>query len=161
MPHYSKYMTPAEAIHLFDAQMRYTVNVEYGFSFAQSMNNEPIPEHGARFDVFFEGEILGERLQGKVHGVDYVSLGTDRVARLHIHAHIITTDGCHIAVHAEGVAKRRAGSPMADFQETLSFATSSERYKWLNHVRAFGSGTADTQAGISEVRVMEGVPPKP
>jgi hypothetical protein len=144
--------TPA---HLFDASLNYRVNVEYGFSFDQSMAGEPIPPEGARFDVYFEGDIRGERLQGKVTGVDYVTLGPDRVAHLHVHAHITTNDGCHIAIHSEGFARRRAGSTLADTHETMTFATSDEQYKWINRVRAAGTGTSDTQNGRIEIRVVE------
>jgi hypothetical protein len=141
--------------HLFDALVQYTVNVEYGYSFAQSQAGEPIPEQGARFDVYFEGDIRGRRLQGKVTGVDYLALGPDRLARMHVHAHITTHDGCHIAVHTEGLARRRPGSPLADTHETLTFATSAEQYKWLNQVRATGIGVADTRTGRLELTVVE------
>jgi len=141
--------------HLFDAHVQYTVNVEYGFSFAQSQAGEPIPDEGARFDVYFEGDIRGGRLQGKVTGVDYLALGPDRVARMHVHAHITTHDGCHIALHTEGLARRRPGSALADTHETITFATSAERYKWLNQVRAIGIGVANTRTGQLEVRVIE------
>jgi hypothetical protein len=144
--------------YLFDALVQYTVNVEYGFSFAQSQAGEPIPDQGARFDVYFEGDIRGPRLQGKVTGVDYLALGPDRIARMHVHAHITTHDGCHIAVHTEGHARRRPGSALADTYETVTFATSAEQYKWLNHVRAIGTGVANTRTGWLEVRVVEQEP---
>jgi hypothetical protein len=132
--------------------------VDYGFSFEQSMAGDPIPEQGARFDIFFEGEIRGERLQGKVAGVDYVTLGPDRVSRLHIHAHITTNDGCHIAAHAEGFARRRQGTTLVDVHEVISFSTSAEQYKWLNEVRAFSTGLADTRKGGEEASVMQSQP---
>ena len=97
-------------------------------------------------------------MQGKVSGVDYVTLGPDRVSRLHIHAHITTNDGCHIAVHAEGFARRRRGTHLVNVHETISFSTSAEQYRWLNRVRAFSAGLADTRKGGEEARVMQSLP---
>jgi hypothetical protein len=147
------------AVHLFDVVVQYTAVVDYGFTFEQSVAGEPIPEQGARIDIFFEGEIRGERLRGKISGVDYVTLGPDRVSRLHIHAHITTHDGHHIAVHAEGLARRRPGSTLVDVHETISFSTAAEQYRWLNEVRAFSTGLADTRKGGEEARIMQSPPP--
>jgi hypothetical protein len=145
----------SETAHLFDALMQFTVNVEYGFSFAQSAAGEKIPEGGARFDVFFEGEIRGERVRGTVTGVDYVTLRPDGVSLMHVHAHISTHDGCHIAVHSEGTARRRPGTSVADMHETMSFATSADQYKWINRLRGTGVGIADTATGGMHVTVVE------
>src|SRR4029450_12780523 len=103
----SKTEPKKELAHLFDARLHFTGIVEYGYTLAQSAAGVPIPELGARFDVFFEGEIRGPRLNGQIKGVDYVSLSPDGVSSLHIHAHITTQDGCHIALHSDGVSRRR------------------------------------------------------
>jgi hypothetical protein len=143
-----------EPTHLFDAIVQFTVEVEYGFSLAQSAAGEKIPENGARFDVYFEGEIRGERIRGTVTGVDYVTLRPDGVSLMHVHAHITTDDGCHIAVHSEGTARRRPNTAIADLQEVMSFATSADQYKWLNGLRGAGTGISNTANGTLNLKVV-------
>ena len=141
--------------HLFDALVRFTGTVDYGYTMEHRAKGVPIPAQGARFDLFFDGKIVGERLQGTITGVDYVRLGSDGMAQLHVHAHITTHDGCHIAVHSEGIARRRAGSSIADMQETMSFATSADGYKWLNSLQGNATGVVDMHLGTMDINVAE------
>jgi acylphosphatase len=143
--------------HLFDVYVHFTATVEYGFTLAQVVEGAPIPEGGARFDVYFEGEVSGPRLTGKVTGVDYVVLREDRTTTLHIHGHITTQDGAHIAFQAEGTTRRPMGALVADIEEQLSFSTAAESYRWLNRVTAVGSGTTDTVEGWVKLRVTHDV----
>jgi hypothetical protein len=141
-------------VHLFDVSMRYLSIVEYGYTVAQRAAGIPIPAGGARFDAFFEGRITGQRLSGELTGVDYVRLDPDGTAHLHVHAHITTHDGYHIAVHCEGTAQRRVSSSTADVLETVSFATAADDYRWLNGLSGAARGVADMEAGTSEIAVV-------
>ena len=144
-----------ELVHLFDVRLQFTGTVEYGYTLAQSAAGVPIPELGARFDVFFEGNVHGARLNGQIKGVDYVNLSPDGVSSLHIHAHITTHDGCHIAVHSDGIARRRKGSVLADLNESMSFATADEPYLWINRLRGSGTGIVDSQSGQIDMTVTQ------
>jgi hypothetical protein len=145
----------AGTLHLFDASMQFTGVVDYGYTLEQRSTGVPIPAQGARFDVFFDGQIVGQRLRGTIRGVDYVTLDRDGMAHLHVHAHITTHDGCHIAIHSEGMARQRAGSSIADVEETMSFATAADSYKWLNGLQGCGSGAVDMQVGRIEIKAVE------
>jgi hypothetical protein len=144
----------APRTHLFDAQLHFISTVEYGYSRADAAAGNPIPEEGVRFDMFFEGYVRGERINGRISGIDYVTLGPDGVSQLHVHGHIITDDGSPIAVHAQGHARRRPDSSLADTQETLSFSTAIERYSWLNHVQATATGLANLETGMLDLQVV-------
>ena len=52
-----------------------------------------IPPQGARFDAYFDGEIEGPRLKGRVSCADYIHVRGDGRIQLHIHGEITTDDG--------------------------------------------------------------------
>jgi len=143
----------APRTHLFDARLHFISTVEYGYTRADVAVGKPIPEEGVRFDMFFEGYVRGEQINGRISGIDYVTLGPDGVSQLHVHGHIVTDDGSHVAVHAHGQARRRPDSVLADTQETLSFSTAIERYSWLNHVEATATGLANLETGMLDISV--------
>jgi hypothetical protein len=140
--------------HLFDARLHFVSTLEYGYSMAEVVSGAQIPHEGVRFDVFFEGEIRGARVNGYVSGVDYVTLGPNGVSQLHVHARITTDDACHIALHAEGSSSRREGGSFADTRERVTLSTAADRYRWLNQLSAIAIGVADLQAGTIELSVM-------
>ena len=63
-----------------------------------------IPPQGARYDLAFQGPIVGPRLRGTVELTDYIHIRPDGRVQLHIHAEITTEDGKKIALYADGVA---------------------------------------------------------
>jgi hypothetical protein len=144
----------APGTHLFDARLHFISTIEYGFSRADLASGRPIPEEGVRFDMFFEGDIRGERINGRISGIDYVTLGPNGVSQLHVHGNISTDDGFQIAVHAQGQATRRPDGSLADTHEVLSFSTAIERYSWLNQVKATATGLANLETGMLDLSVV-------
>ena len=52
-----------------------------------------IPPQGARYDLAFQGPIVGQRLRGTIELTDYIHIRTDGRIQLHIHAKITTENG--------------------------------------------------------------------
>jgi hypothetical protein len=77
-----------------------------------------IPPQGARYDLAFQGPIVGRRLRGTVDLTDYIHVRPDGRVQLHIHAEITTDDGKKIALYADGVAHFPEGPPVGDLRET-------------------------------------------
>ena len=96
------------------------------------------------------------RLNGTVHGVDYLNVRADGRAQLHIHAEVTTEDGKKIALAAEGVARPRAASSVSDLWENVTLTTSHPEYSWLNTLQIWASGTIDLSTGEIRVRGVEG-----
>jgi hypothetical protein len=80
-----------------------------------------IPPHGARYDLAFQGPIVGQRLRGTIQLTDYIHVRPDGRVQLHIHAeitaalmgHLVGTDpgGDLVCVRAPPVSKRRKDLP--------------------------------------------------
>ena len=77
-----------------------------------------IPPEGARYDLAFQGPIVGQRLRGTVELTDYIHIRPDGRVQLHIHAEITTEDGKKIALYADGVADFTKGPPVGDLSNT-------------------------------------------
>ena len=57
--------------HLFDEEAYLTDITEYGVSWESLVKGKQLPPpQGARFDIAFEGKIFGDKINGKVKGVD-------------------------------------------------------------------------------------------
>jgi hypothetical protein len=105
-----------------------------------------IPPQGVRIDVAFEGQARG-RLAGRVRGVDYARVRADGRIDLDIRAVIETTDGCRIALTADGVAAPRAAEPIADLFENIQLTTAADAYAWVNARQIWGAGTVNFATG--------------
>ncbi len=138
---------------LYEYAVKFTGITEYGVSLQSLLAGEAAPPpEGARFDVAFEGPATGPKLKGNVTGVDYVRVRADGRFQLHIHAHITTDDGEHIALFADGVILPREGSSVADIRENVTLSTSSKRYGWVNSLQVWGTGTVDLVEQVVRLR---------
>lgn len=124
----------------------------YGSDFDQIMDGKAsIPTEGARFDVEFGGTLDGPRIKGKVVGVDYLSMRADGRSDLNIYLKIETNDGHNIAAQVTGNAVARLDSRIIDIRENGTLFTSSEKYKWVNGLQVWASGTVDRNTGKIEL----------
>ena len=128
---------------LYEARLRITRMTEYGVALAGVLaGTTPLPPEGARLDVDFDGTVTGPRLTGTAAGVDYALARADGRMELHIHGRITTADGANVSLVADGV-----GSPGADgvveIRETTRLHASDPRYRWVNTLALWGTGTVD------------------
>jgi hypothetical protein len=138
---------------LYEYNVKFTGMTEYGVSLESLMAGEKAPPpEGARFDVAFEGESAGPKLQGTITGVDYLQIRADGRFQLHIHAEITTDDGEKIAVFADGVALPREGSSIADLRENVTLSTSSKSYAWVNTFQVWAIGTVDLAEQVVQIK---------
>lgn len=131
---------------LFEEQVTLTDFVEYGFSLQDVMEGKPIPKSGARFDIYFEGDVLGDKINGKITGVDYLEIRADRRFFLNLYATILTNDGASIQVKETGI------NDQGTLKLNMEFHTNDERYEWMNHAQVTGLGAVDFNTGKAEVK---------
>jgi len=131
---------------LFEEHVVLTDFVEYGFGLQDVMEGKPIPKSGARFDIYFEGDVIGDKISGKITGVDYLEIRPDRRFFLNLHATIITNDGASIQVEETGINNQGA------LKLNMQFHTNDERYEWMNHAQVIGLGTVDFNTGKANVK---------
>lgn len=116
---------------LYEVAVSFTQVTEYGVSLQAIVSGQsgPPPE-GARFDIAFEGDITGQRLKGRVNGVNYLNIRADGRIQLHIHAEITAEDNEKIAFFADGVCvpNPEQGPGIFDFRENGTLTTSSPAY---------------------------------
>jgi hypothetical protein len=111
-----------------------------------------IPPQGARYDLAFEGPVIGERLRGTVKLVDYVHVRPDGRIQLHIHAEVTTEDGKKIALFADGVANFTEGPPVGDLRENVTLTTAEPDYAWVNQLQIWALGIVDLNKGEAHIR---------
>lgn len=141
---------------LFEEHIHLTNITEYGISWSELTSGQTIPNReGARFDLAFEGEVKGPRLNGTINGVDYLEIRADGKFMLNIQAQIITEDGIRIAVKEDGVL-----FPLEDgkafIQLNLQFTSHHPKYRWLNPLQAWGIAAVDMKRGEVTVSVYNG-----
>lgn len=135
-----------DLVLLFEEKVVLSDFEEYGFSMQDLVNGERIPEEGARFDIYFEGELTGEKINGKISGVDYLEVRADGRFFLDLHARILTDDGAQIQVTETGINDNGA------LKLNMEFHTNDERYSWLNREQVLGLGTVDFNTGQAIVK---------
>jgi hypothetical protein len=81
-----------------------------------------IPPQGARYDLAFQGPIVGQRRRGTIELTDYIHIRPVGRVQLHIQAEITTEDGKKIALYADGVAHFTEGPPVGDLRENMTVA---------------------------------------
>ena len=134
-----------EKIYEYDVDI--TGATDFGISLEAILSGQtPIPPHGVRIDVAFDGRGTG-RLSGRVHGVDFLRMRADGRIDLDIRATIETDDGHRIALSADGVAVPRATEPIADLSENVRFDTAAEKYAWVRTHQIWGVGTVNFATG--------------
>ena len=122
--------------HLASYKAKVTRRIDFG--------ETPI---GQRVDVYFEGELTGEALSGKMEGIDYVSTRSDGTMEIHVRAAITTSDGTLISVQISGYFSPKDGSIKDNHVQLL---TSHEKYKWLCDKIVVGRGKGTTTPGGEE-----------
>ncbi len=138
---------------LYEYTVKLTGMTEYGVSFEALMAGTAAPPpEGARFDVSFEGATNGQKLKGKIAGVDYLRVRADGRFDLHIHAEITTDDGQKISLHADGVALPQPGSPIVGLRENVTLFTSSKAYSWVNGLQVWATGIVDLAEQVIRIR---------
>jgi len=147
----AKTITAGELV--YEADIQFTEMVEYGVSMdAISSGKIPLPLEGARFDQVFEGVLHGPKLSGKISGTDHLHVRADGLFQLHLHARVTTEDGVNISFSSEGVSLQIEGEKAVQLRAAISLFTSSETYKWLNHLQLWALGTLDPIKGKAFVR---------
>jgi hypothetical protein len=143
--------TPGEFIYEYTLQ--FTQVVEYGISSSAAFSGQvaPPPE-GARFDVYFEGEVTGPKFKGTAKGIDYLHIRADGRCHLHIHAEITAEDGKKISLFADGVGTAQPGSPIIQLRENVTLTTHHPEYAWVNAIQVWAPGTVDLSKGIIHVK---------
>jgi len=90
---------------------------------------------GKRYDAYFEGDLTGQKLSGKMHGIDYILVRADDIAELNVRAVIVTDDKVNISVQISGY---RHGEELKDTQ--IKMITGHEKYQWLMSKIIIGKG---------------------
>jgi hypothetical protein len=133
--------------HLFNEEIRLTGITEYGISWKDLTEGKAtIAPQGARFDLAFEGRVIGGKINGVIKGVDYLEVRGDGKFMLNIHARIITDDGEIIAVKENGISTP-AGSGNARLNLNMELLTESSKYSWLNSRQIWVVGEVDMLSG--------------
>jgi hypothetical protein len=136
---------------LFEENVRLVGVTEFGVSWDELVKGEAIlPPSGARFDIAFEAELKGKRINGTLKGIDFLTVRADYRFDMSIHATITTDDGVKIAFEENGVlTPREDGS--AELRLNMRFTTAHEKYAWLNKIQGWGLGTIDRSSGQGRV----------
>ncbi|MBN1382759.1 MAG: DUF3237 domain-containing protein [Deltaproteobacteria bacterium] len=90
---------------------------------------------GRRIDAYFEGDITGQKLSGKMRGIDYILIRSDGIAELNVRAVLVTDDKVNISVQISGYGH---GEELKDTQIRIS--TGHEKYRWLMSKIIIGKG---------------------
>ncbi|MFK7971308.1 MAG: DUF3237 family protein [Bacteroidia bacterium] len=137
---------------LYTMDLDLTGLTAFGSDFDQIMDGEAsIPPEGARFDIEFGGTIAGPKVNGKVVGIDYLNMRADGRTNLNIYLKIETEDGHNISAQVTGNASPRPDSKVIDIRENGTMFTSSEKYKWVNGLQVWATGTVDRNTGKIEL----------
>ena len=109
-----------------------------------------IPPQGARFDAYFDGEIEGPRLKGRVSCADYIHVRGDGRIQLHIHGEITTDDGEIISLFADGISTHMEGTNFYH-NENVTLLTASSKYSWVNGLQIWANGNVDPETGAVDI----------
>jgi Protein of unknown function (DUF3237). len=90
---------------------------------------------GKRYDVYFEGDLTGGKISGKMRGVDYILVRSDEVSELNVKAAITTDDDVNLSVEISGYMQN---NEIRD--HSLKVITGHEKYKWLTSKIIVGRG---------------------
>jgi hypothetical protein len=96
---------------------------------------------GERLDAYFEGELVGDMLAGKMKGIDYTLTRSDGFAELNVRAAITTDDGANISAEIFGYFEK------GNIKDAcVKLMTGNEKYQWLcsKIIIGKGKGTPET-----------------
>lgn len=137
----------AQDMLLFEEDVRLTEVKEYGFSWQDFAEQKvPIPAEGLRFDIYFEGDVTGDRIRGTIKGVDYLTVRADGRLFLNLQAAITTHDDVVIKVTESGI------NDQGKLRLSMDFHTNDQRYRWLNYQHVWGLGTVDFATGAVKIK---------
>jgi hypothetical protein len=90
---------------------------------------------GQRVDVYFEGDLTGGVLSGKMRGIDYILICPGGFSEINARAAIVTDDGASISAQIFGYVR---DGEIRDAHVRL--LTGDERYRWLCEKTIVGRG---------------------
>ena len=141
---------------LYEYKVSITGMTEYGTNLAGLLSGTvAMPASGARFDVYFEGPVTGEKVVGTIKGIDYLRFRADGRMELDIHAEITTEDGRKISVKADGVCLPRPESSISDLKENVTLFSTFEEFSWVNPLQVWATGTVDLAKGQIHIKGYE------
>ena len=145
-----------QATLLFEEHVQLTGIRDFGLSWeALNEGRVKVPGEGARFDISFEGDLKGPRIEGRIRGVDYLTIRADGRFMLRIYATVITKDGEAIALEEDGILiPGQNGSTVADLQFNMKFTTAAKAYSWINNIPVWAVGRIDRQTGSVYIRAF-------
>lgn len=144
-------MIPAELI--YKAAVRFVGTTEFGASMgAFASGQTQIPPGGMRFDQEFEGDLLGPRIEGTIHGIDYLNVRADGLFQMHLHARVRTRDGANIALSSRGISVHIPDDPVGHVRSAVSLFSSDTRYQWVNRLHLWAMGPMDPMNGTATIK---------
>ena len=148
--------TPNQIMTLFEEQVQLTGIKEFGLSWEDMIQGKAgIPPEGARFDISFEGDLKGPQIEGRIRGVDYLTIRADGRHMLRIYATVITNDGESIALEEDGILIPDSENPeKASLQFSMKFTTAVTKYAWLKNLPVWATGNIDRVTGSVYVRAF-------
>lgn len=141
---------------LFEEDVHLTGITEYGVKWSELTTGRisPGPE-GVRFDLAFEGSLIGPEIDGTVKGVDFLEIRADGRFMLNIQATITTRDNKRIALREDGILIP-AENGKAFLQLNMQFTTHHPEYTWMNQLQVWGTGISDMHRGEVQIKAYEG-----
>ena len=134
--------------HLYDVKAHFTHVIDFGIKIQDLLKHpELMPPQGARYNFEFEGDIFGDRLNGKIKGIDYGYMRPDGYAKLHIHAVITTDTGANIDLTCEGITFRTEDPMIYNLRESIVLFTDDPDFKWVNQVQIWARGETNLNKG--------------
>ncbi len=97
-----------------------------------NFGNTPL---GKRYDAWFEGDLSGGVISGRMRGIDYILVRPDGIAEINVRAAIVTQDGVNISVLISGYHQD------GEIKDTyVKMITGKESYRWLSSAIIIGKG---------------------
>jgi hypothetical protein len=141
---------------LFEERVQLTGIKEFGLSWEDMLQGKTgIPPEGARFDITFEGDLKGPQIEGRIKGVDYLTVRADGRYMLRIYATVITNDGESIALEEDGILIPDLVNPeKASLQFNMKFTSAVPKYAWLNNLPVWAIGNIDRVTGSVYIKAF-------
>lgn len=100
---------------------------------------------GFRVDIYFEGTFSGEKINGKMEGIDYFLSRPDGVSEINAYATLTTDDNATITVHITGLSYENG-----DIKDSyVKMESGYSNYSWLNNTVITGAGKSVTDTTFS------------
>jgi len=107
-------------VYLCDVELRYTTLEVVSYT------------HGGQLYGTMEGELRGDRLNGRVRLTNLATQRPDNVNMPNLRGVIDTHDGASIFVEMTGLANLRSSDQARVFVTSFTFRTAAAEYEWLN-----------------------------